>query len=224
MIHHRVWRLAILSSMRASRDRARSEAADLLERSDHDPTVVAWCLFRGIDVDLAPSERALGERYSVGADQTTVQVLGLLLTRREEPSRAIALLAEGLDRQSGDSREEALVWIGRLESERDGTPGGAPSVFTTARETGDWEPVGARLSELLSRTPPEPTGLALAEGVASEGRFGVLASLAPTSGCGVPSSSPSHSRTRRWPRVLPKVWRPPAATTWNAVPPIPPRL
>ena len=152
-LHARVWRLAVLASMRSRRDRARDEAVDLLPRSGHDPTVVAWCIFRGIDVDLQPSERALLERYAQGADQTCVRVLGLLLTRREDATAAAALLRDGLYRQQGESREEAEAWIARLESETDQADAETTeplSAFARGRLGGDWAPAGERLAELLS--------------------------------------------------------------------------
>lgn len=174
VIHHRVWRLAVLASMRGRRDRAREEADDLLVRSDYDPTVIAWCLFRGIDVDLRASEETLIHRYAEGADQNVVRVLGLLLTRHDDPASAAQILRSALDRQQGESREEAEAWIDRLQRGRDGLAGG-PSVFAQARQNGDWGPVAARVSDLLSSVPPDPAGLGLAEGVAMEGRFEVLA-------------------------------------------------
>lgn len=178
-LHHRVWRLAVLASSRARRDRAREEAADLLARSDHDPTVVAWCLFRAIDIDLAEGERILLERYAAGTDQTTVRVVGLLLSRREDAAEAVALLRAALDRQEGDSREEAAAWIARLSGspeprEVDGLGDAAQSAFNEARAGGDWSPVAERLAALLSTTPPDPGALAIAEGIAASGRMDLL--------------------------------------------------
>lgn len=178
-LHHRVWRLAVLASLRARRARAREEAADLLARSDHDPTVVAWCLFRAIDIDLAESERILVERYAGGTDQTTVRVVGLLLTRREDAAEAVAVLSAGLDRQQGDSRDEAAAWIARLSGspeprEVDGLGDAAQSAFNEARAGGDWAPVAERLAALLATAPPDPGALAIAEGIAASGRMDLL--------------------------------------------------
>jgi len=179
-LHHRVWRLAVLASSRARRDRAREEAADLLTRSDYDPTVVAWCLFRAIDIDLAETERVLLERYAAGTDQTTVRVVALLLSQREDAAEAVALLSAGLDRQEGDSRDEAAAWIARLSGspeprEVDGLGDTAQSAFNEARAGGDWAPVAERLAVLLSTTPPDPGALAIAEGIAALGRMNLLA-------------------------------------------------
>jgi len=174
---HRVWHLAVLASMRSERNRAREEAADLLVRTAHDPTVIAWCLFRGIDVDLADSEAALLARYEAGADATTVQVLGLLLTRRDDPGTGSALLQASLDCQEGAGRKEAEEWIGRLVNETGTAPPSSKephSTFAKARIDGNWAPVAARIAELLS-PDPAPEGLALAEGLAAEGRFDLLA-------------------------------------------------
>jgi len=180
LLHNRVWRLAVLASMRSQRERAREEAADLLVRSDHNPTVVAWCLFRAIDVDLEASERVLLERYAAGTDQTTVRVVGLLLTRSDDVAEAAALLRAGLDRQQAESREEAEAWVARLAGDpvlvaSDGAADAAQVEFNRARANGDWAPVAARLAGLLSVVPPDPGALALAEGVAAAGRFELLA-------------------------------------------------
>lgn len=178
-LHHRVWRLAVLASSRARRGRAREEAADLLTRSDHDPTVVAWCLFRAIDINLAECERILLERYAAGTDQTTVRVVGLLLSRREDAAEAVAVLQAGLNRQEGDSRDEAAAWVARLSGspeprEIDGLGDAAQSAFNTARAGGDWAPVAERLAALLSTSPPDPGALAIAEGIAASGRMDLL--------------------------------------------------
>ncbi|MBD8736247.1 hypothetical protein [Sphingomonas sp. CFBP 13706] len=179
-LHHRVWRLAVLSSLRARRDRAREEAADLLTRSDYDPTVVAWCLFRAIDIDLAESEHILLERFAAGADQTTVRVVGLLLSKREDTAEAVGILSAGLDHQECDSRNEAAAWIARLSGSTeprggDGLVDPVQSAFDQVRADGDWAPVAERLAALLSMTPPDPGALAIAEGIAASGRMNVLA-------------------------------------------------
>jgi hypothetical protein len=182
VFQHRLWRLAILASLRAERERARAEAADLLARHDHDPTVVAWCMFRAIDVDLAASEDVLLARYADGADQMTVRILALLLARRENVGDAADLLRAGLDRQTDDGRAEAEVWIARFAGEavaavdpREGIADGAQEDFNRARADGDWTPVAARLAALMAAVPPDPGALALAEGVAGAGQFGLLA-------------------------------------------------
>lgn len=182
VFQHKLWRLAILASLRAARERARTEAADLLVRHDHDPTVVAWCLFRAIDVDLAASERVLLDRYANGTDQMTVRILGLLLARREDVGDAAEWLRAGLDQQTGDSRVEAEAWIARFVGEavagvdpREGVADGAQEDFNRARADGDWAPVAARLAALMAAVPPDPGALALAEGVAGAGQFGLLA-------------------------------------------------
>lgn len=181
-MHHRVWRLAVLSSRLDERTRASEEAADLLVRSDHDPAVVAWCLMRGLDVDLAPSEASLTARYRAGGDATAVRVLALLLLRDREPLPVAALLKEHLDRQADDARAEADEWIRRLEG-ADGDAGAGLSdpselALRSARDGGDWSAVAARLAALLASDRPDPGALALAEATAGLGRVDILAPYA----------------------------------------------
>lgn len=175
-IHHRFWRLAVLASLRSRRDRTREDAEDLLVRSDHDATVVAWCMFRSIDVDLNTSERALGDRYRDGADETSVRVFGMLLARSDDRERALEVLRNSLDRQAADSQSEALAWIERLES-LEGAGGeavGVHAAFRRAEADGNWKPVSERLATLMSRVPPDPEGLALSESLAALGHFALL--------------------------------------------------
>jgi len=178
-VHHRVWRLAVLSSRRDGRPRASEEAVDLLVRSDHDPAVVAWCLIRGLDVDLAASEAALTARYEAGGDATAVRVLALLLLRDGEPSAVAARLKEHLGRQAGEARTEAEEWIHRLEG-ADGDAGAGLSdpselALRSARDGGDWSAVAARLAMLFAPDRPDPGALALAEATAGLGRVEILA-------------------------------------------------
>ena len=178
-VHHRVWRLAVLSSRRDGRPRASEEAVDLLVRSDHDPAVVAWCLMRGLDADLAASEAALTARYVAGADATTIRVLALLLLRDGEPSAVAARLREHVGRQVGDARTEAEEWIRRLEG-ADGDAGAGLSdpselALRSARDDGDWSGVDTRLAMLLASDRPDPGALALAEATAGLGRVEILA-------------------------------------------------
>lgn len=178
-VHHRVWRLAVLSSLRDGRLRASREAVDLLVQSNHDPGVVAWCLFRGLDVDLAASEAVLTARYEVGTDANTIRVLALLLLRDGEPSLVAARLKEHVDRQAHDARTEAADWIGRLEG-ADGDAGAGLSdpselALRSARDEGDWSAVAARLATLLASKMPDPGALALAEATAGLGHVEILA-------------------------------------------------
>jgi len=176
-IHHRVWRLAVLSGLRSRRDRARDEAASLLPLSDHDPTVVAWCLFRGIDIDLEPSERALRARYEAGGDVGTVRVLGMLLARAGETSAA-AVLRASLDKQSGDARHEAVEWIARLDPDAappDTTHDPTTAALMHGRSTGDWTAAAARLNDLLAPERPDPAALPFAEAIASAGHLDLVA-------------------------------------------------
>lgn len=178
-IHHRVWRLAVLSSKRDGRSRANEEAVDLLVRSDHDPAVVAWCLMRGLDGDLAASEAALTARYEAGADATVIRVLALLLLRNGEPSRVAARLKDHVGRQIGDALTEAEEWICRLEG-ADGDAGAGLSdpselALRSARDSGDWRAVEARLATLLAPDRPDPGALALAEATAGLGCVEILA-------------------------------------------------
>ncbi|WP_169803505.1 hypothetical protein [Sphingomonas adhaesiva] len=176
-IHHQVWRLAILSGIRARRDRARDEAASLLPASGHDPTVVAWCIYRGIDVDLGPSEAVLTERYEIGTDAGTARVLGMLLARRDEAA-AVATLRASLERQTGDARSEAEEWIARLDpgastlEEADDPTGAA---LAHARASGDWTPAANVLDGLLAPCRPDPRALPFAEAIAGSGRLELLA-------------------------------------------------
>ncbi|UAJ11070.1 hypothetical protein [Polymorphobacter megasporae] len=172
VVHHRMWRLAVLSSIRARRDRARDEADGLLILSDDDPTVVAWCVFRGIDVDLERSERVLLDRYECGADLSTVRVLGILLARRGEPIGA-ETLRRSLAIQSGDARDEAMDWIGRLDA-AGSVEDPSARVLRRARVDGDWGPAAIRLAELFAAAKPNPEAMQLSEGVAAAGRVAML--------------------------------------------------
>ena len=172
---HRVWRLAILSAMRSRREQACMAAGELLSSSDHDPSIVALCLYRSIDVDLKESERVLTSRYEGGTDASSVRVLGMLLARRGDGT---ATLRSSLERQTGDALIEAREWIARLD------PAAAPddmvddpsgAALRRAHAEDDWRGVAERLDELLSSGRPDPGGQTLAEAAAASGQYDLIA-------------------------------------------------
>lgn len=179
VFHHRLWRLAILASIRDARDRAHSEAEALLESSNYNPSVVAWCLFRSINIDLSKCELVLAERYRSGANAASVQVLGLLLIRSDDYAAAAKLLEEGLEAQEPEGQKEASAWIARLKGSDDasfvhGERDMQYSALSRVQEGGDATFAIERLASLLTEAAPNPEGLTLAEGLAMLGRYDLL--------------------------------------------------
>lgn len=178
---HRLCRLAVLTSIKARRERARDEAADLLVRLDHHPAVVAWCLFRAIDVDLAESEQVLVRRYEEGADPFLVRVLSLLLAHKGKAAAgaSAATIRGALDKQVGEARSIALDWLRRFDPAEVGTGDQiardpTESALEQGRDHNDWTAAAARLAELLSTSPPDPSALPFAEAIAGADHFELL--------------------------------------------------
>lgn len=178
--HHRVFRLAVLTSLRSERGRAEAEARDLLARTKADPSVVAMCLVRGVDVELYGAEATLAGAYAQGTDAMRVRALGMLLRQRDAGEAGRALLADGLAAQGEKSSGEASRWLREL-----GDQGAAVAIdpaddalaarLDAARAAEDWPALGTILGELAPTAPPEPLALSIAEMLAAAGAWPVLA-------------------------------------------------
>lgn len=177
--HHRVFRLAVLTSMRSERDRAEAEARDLLARTKADSSVVAMCLVRGVDVELDEAEATLAAAYTQGTDALRVRALGMLLRQRDAGEAGRALLAVGLAAQSEESSEEVSRWLRELGDQGavaiDPADDALAARLDTARAAEDWPALGTIFGELAGATPPEPLALSVGEMLAAAGAWRALA-------------------------------------------------
>ncbi|WDA37023.1 hypothetical protein [Sphingobium sp. YC-XJ3] len=165
-----LWGLAILCNSSGRREEAVEAARALLAVQPAEPSVIAWAIQRDLDIDWVACRAALMARYREGASVAEIRVLGLLHVMQEIEGGA-AFLRDHLDVQSPDGREEATLWIGRLEH----VPvDSASRAWHAAQVQGDWTDAGPMLLAMLSQSPPDPFGLAAAEYAASAGRWDLL--------------------------------------------------
>lgn len=179
--HHRIFRFAVLTALRDERDRAETEARDLLARTGADPSVVALCLVRGVDVALDEAEDALAAAYREGTDPMRVRALGMLLRAREAGEAGCALLAMSLAAQGEESQAEAARWMRQFGDDTvavafDASEDPLAARLDAARAAEDWRALGDILVELAQADQPEPLALAVAEMLASGGAWPLLAS------------------------------------------------
>ncbi|QJU57388.1 hypothetical protein HL653_05915 [Sphingomonas sp. AP4-R1] len=167
-----LWRLAILCNLLDGHGQASTLAGAILDQAPAEPTVVAWCVQRNLDVDLAPSIAALRSLYEAGTDLPHVRALGLAMLSTDDRAGAANFLEAHLGLQDGALHEELQEWIDRYR-EISGDPD--TIAFETARRQDDWGPFAERLDARLGAHPPEPFGLVMAEQAASFGRWTILA-------------------------------------------------
>lgn len=182
----RSWLLAALSNQRERREEAEALARAMVSELPSDPVVIAWSLARRYDVDLAASRAHFADRYAAGnTAQIDVRIFALLLVSDGDPSAARAVLAEHLAAQQGEARAEAEVWIARLTAELgDGEVSVAvPATdnlvddIQRARADGDWSKVARGFAGIAAGEGgvPEPQTLAIAQLLAAEAQWDILA-------------------------------------------------
>jgi hypothetical protein len=180
---HRFWRLAILASLRSHRNEASSYAATLLADTSHDPTVVAWCLHRGLDVDLETSEAVLLGAYRNGASVMQTRILGVMLMSRQAGTHGAALLQDHLDRQEPAARADAQKWIEKLANpaavlvmdEHGGNDDAEiDEALRRARDENDWSGAATALDRKFLERPVDPAALSISELAATHGQWEML--------------------------------------------------
>lgn len=183
-LEDRHWLLASLANIRERREDAQALAQRMIADNPSDPITIGWCLARRFDVDLAPSQAALLDTYANGlADQTGVRVLALMLVAQGDVSGSRARLEEHLSYQSGDALIEAQDWIKRFDADTansqdlatPATPDNLFDAIQRARATGDWKSVSTGFADIAGRTRPEPQTLAIAQLLAAERQWPILA-------------------------------------------------
>ncbi|WP_157082998.1 hypothetical protein [Novosphingobium lentum] len=183
-LEDRRWLLASLANMRERREDAQALARRMIAENLTDSITIAWILARRFDVDLSPSQAALLDTYANGqADQTSVRVLALMLVAQGDVAASRAVLEEHLSNQNGEALVEAQEWIARFAADivsgQDNAAAAPPDnivdAIQRARVTGDWVLVSTGFADIAGGTRPEPQTLAIAQLLASERQWAILA-------------------------------------------------
>lgn len=173
-----LWRLAVIANQRNGQADASAHARALLQSEPDQPTVIAWCLTRRLDVDLAPSLAALKAKYEGGLTLFHARVLGLMLAIMEPGPDAAAFLKKHLAGQSPETGEEIERWIARLEDRdvprREDEGDWGPDALREVQQTGDWSAIPALLTQAFATHPPHPAAMTLAQAVADFGKWELL--------------------------------------------------
>ncbi len=183
-IEDRRWLLAALANQRDRRADAEAWARQLIAGDPGDPIAIAWSLARRFDVDLSASRRCYAEKYASGAtEQIVVRIHALLLAAEGDHARSRSELRAHLDKQTGDAQVEAKTWIARLTAEigDEVVTAEVPATdylvddIQRARASGDWTIVGRSFDEIASGTKPQPQTLSIAQLLAAEAKWEILA-------------------------------------------------
>ena len=183
-LEDRRWLLAALANQRDGREDAETLARSLLAELPGDPTTIAWSLARRFNVELAPSRAILADKYATGtAEQIDVRVYALMLVADGDHATTRATLQASAAKQSGETLVEAQTWITRLGAEIGQATEGASGPATDdlvdaiqqARRTGEWAAVVKGFDELARGDEPQPQMLAIAQLLAGEAQWSILA-------------------------------------------------
>lgn len=180
----RRWLLASLSNQRDRWADAETLAGHLNAEAPADPVLIAWSLARRFEVDLTVSRAIYADKYASGeTEQIDVRIHALMLVSGGDHARARTELVAHLDRQKGEAWVEAETWIARLTAEigdaelTTEVPAADNLVddIQRARQHGDWAAVGHSFDEIASGAKPQPQTLLIAQLLAAESQWAILA-------------------------------------------------
>lgn len=176
----RHWKLAALCNLADRHEEASELAALLLEADPTDVTAIAWVVMRALDCDISACFEELKSEYLRGTDIFKVRALAAIIGSHPDFEGEAHVLAEGLDAQSGEVREEAELWWNRLRKNGDqdralGDDPGLGDVINHIRTTEEWDALRPVLAQSFSGERPESGALVLAQFAAENQQWNLLA-------------------------------------------------
>ncbi|ARR52341.1 hypothetical protein HY78_02140 [Rhizorhabdus wittichii DC-6] len=170
-LEDRLWRLAILANLPDREADAAACARDILDRDPGEPTTIAWILQRDLPVDLSAALDCVRARYAEGTEIGDARVLILSALDGRQAERTRSCLADHLDRQSPEVRDEITHFLDQLAGRSRDEDAMA---FHALVDDGDDAAMRARLAERFDADPPAPDGIFLAEQLAAANQWQVL--------------------------------------------------